>query len=458
MKRKQHFWMKSAFTLVELIIVLGIIAVISVIAFLLVTKWLTKSKDARRSSDVHTIQKALDVGMVDIGYYPKPENSTTISYSDSTYWNIPTEIWDQWIFGTGTLRKLGNVNKIPTDPLSKKEYTYSVTKDGRLYQVWAIYENDIVFYDLASSVYASKNNFQAFVRWNYENVVMQITVGEWRKKTNCLVTIPSIMLAHISGTGLDLNKTENTYFVFDKEFNLPSSYEWVFESTTNGAYFKPASAYCSTDLSILADTSSPAYKEFIETLITKYAELESTGINGTGPISSLIKDIAEIPLTWANGILDGTWVNITSSLSSIIGTINSNIENAWVSEDTQWLPDYSPPILTRILPNGIVNTANITISVKTDEMATCAYSTSDKEYDDMENIFENTRDFEHTTPLTLISDVDTTIYIRCRDDRSNKNTESWIITVKFLDANVYAGIEFGGLDEESYACPTCELP
>lgn len=463
MKRNQHSWMKAAFTLTELLIVLGILVVIWIIAFLLVTKWLTKSKDAARSSDIHTIQKALDVGMVDIGYYPKPENSTAITFSDDDFDENgeSTEIWDQGIFGSSTLRKLGNIDKVPLDPLSRAEYTYSVTKDGRLYQVWAIYEDDVVFNDLASSVYASNNNIQAFVRWNYNNLVMQVTVGEWRKKVNCLVTIPSIMLAHISGTGLNLNNDEDAYFVFDREFNLPSSYEWAFESTRNWAFFKPGSAYCEKDLSILADTNSPAYREFMEEFINIYSKLEENWnwIRGSWPVSSTIRDIAWIPLTGENWIFNGTTgVNITPGIAGIIAGINNGLWNAWVDANAEGLPDYSPPIITRLLPNGVVNTEDITLYAKTDELATCAYSTEDKEYDDMENIFENTRDFEHTTPITLVAGVDTTIYVRCRDGRANKNDESSIITVKYANNNDFAEINFSDDDGVSFECPTCENP
>jgi len=52
-------FVKKAFTLVELIIVIAIIAVLAVSAFVVVTKWLGKSRDSRRISDVGTVERSL---------------------------------------------------------------------------------------------------------------------------------------------------------------------------------------------------------------------------------------------------------------------------------------------------------------------------------------------------------------------------------------------------------------
>lgn len=51
---------KKGFTLIELIIVIAIIAVLGTAAFLVLTEWLGKSRDARRVSDISTINTAIN--------------------------------------------------------------------------------------------------------------------------------------------------------------------------------------------------------------------------------------------------------------------------------------------------------------------------------------------------------------------------------------------------------------
>lgn len=66
---KQRFI--RGFTLIELLITISIIAILSAIAFGLFTTAIEKSRDAKRQSDLRTIQSALEQYFADQGYYPQ---------------------------------------------------------------------------------------------------------------------------------------------------------------------------------------------------------------------------------------------------------------------------------------------------------------------------------------------------------------------------------------------------
>lgn len=62
--------MKKGFTLVELLVVISIIAVLSAIGFVTYQSILKEGRDAKRQSDLRTIQSALEQYRADQGNYP----------------------------------------------------------------------------------------------------------------------------------------------------------------------------------------------------------------------------------------------------------------------------------------------------------------------------------------------------------------------------------------------------
>ena len=106
MKRKS----KSAFTLVELIIVVVIIAILATIAFLTLWDYPMQARDARRLSDKNNIEKALEIYRAQKGSYPK----------------FDEENW-QKIFWTWAWEKVNtSLSTLPRDPLTNKLYKIEI--------------------------------------------------------------------------------------------------------------------------------------------------------------------------------------------------------------------------------------------------------------------------------------------------------------------------------------------
>lgn len=76
------------------------------------------------------------------------------------------------------------------------------------------------------------------------------------------------------------------------------------------------------------------------------------------------------------------------------------------------------------------STKQTTISLKTDEKASCRYSTvSGMSYDSMNRVFSNTNAFSHSTLVTGLSEgQEYKYYIKCADEHGNKNTNDFVIS------------------------------
>tara|TARA_Y100001960_G_C14365430_1_gene676449 strand:- start:38 stop:298 length:261 start_codon:yes stop_codon:yes gene_type:complete len=78
---KKHKF-KQAFTLVELIVVITILAVLATIGFISMMGYAQSSRDTKRTSDITTIAKGLQVYHAAKSSVPEPsETKTTISFS-----------------------------------------------------------------------------------------------------------------------------------------------------------------------------------------------------------------------------------------------------------------------------------------------------------------------------------------------------------------------------------------
>lgn len=94
--------------------------------------------------------------------------------------------------------------------------------------------------------------------------------------------------------------------------------------------------------------------------------------------------------------------------------------------------DTTPPVRSNGQPTGdlAAGTTQTTISLTTDEAATCKYSTTaGVNYDSMPNTFTTTGGTSHATLMTGLSDGNTyNYYIRCIDENGNKNIDDFIIS------------------------------
>ena len=96
------------------------------------------------------------------------------------------------------------------------------------------------------------------------------------------------------------------------------------------------------------------------------------------------------------------------------------------------IPDTTPPIISNSSPSGTLSagTTQTTMSVSTNENATCKYSTSaSTAYGLMANMFLTTGGTNHSSTITGLSNGQNyNYYIRCQDNSSNANASDYALT------------------------------
>ena len=94
--------------------------------------------------------------------------------------------------------------------------------------------------------------------------------------------------------------------------------------------------------------------------------------------------------------------------------------------------DTTPSVRSNGLPTGtlVVGTTETTLSLTTDENATCRYATATgTEYGAMTEIFNTTSLTDHSTLVTGLTNGNSyTYYIRCQDDSNNSNADNYEIS------------------------------
>src|SRR3989338_8371652 len=94
----------------------------------------------------------------------------------------------------------------------------------------------------------------------------------------------------------------------------------------------------------------------------------------------------------------------------------------------QFTVDNTPPVISNAQPSGLLSIGNPTISVTTNEAATCKYSTTNVSYSSMTSTFVTTGGTSHSNQLSSLTDGTHTYYVRCSDAVGNTNPTSTIIT------------------------------
>ena len=97
---------------------------------------------------------------------------------------------------------------------------------------------------------------------------------------------------------------------------------------------------------------------------------------------------------------------------------------------TSACPDTTPPVLSAGVPSGTLSagTTGTTLSVTTDESATCKYGTlAATAYASISNTFSTTGGTTHTQSLSGLSAGSYSYYVRCTDGSSNANTSDYTL-------------------------------
>lgn len=127
-------WDTSAFTLIELIIVIVILAILWTISFISYQNYGVSARDSVRLSDVKIIEKWLRVYVVWEWAYPIPDDKFKIKADWQT-------IWYQWIIGNKVTGKIW-LSTLPRDPSFNNNYIYSLNSRKNIYWILSIFEWD----------------------------------------------------------------------------------------------------------------------------------------------------------------------------------------------------------------------------------------------------------------------------------------------------------------------------
>jgi hypothetical protein len=116
------------------------------------------------------------------------------------------------------------------------------------------------------------------------------------------------------------------------------------------------------------------------------------------------------------------------NINQVAGRISFRYATTYVAPATPAAPavpaDKTPPVISGLAPSGEVNMAQITISCATDEAATCKYGKTDADYDSLADTLDTASGLSHSKAVTLTDPGQYTYYIRCKDQKGNKNTVS----------------------------------
>ena len=212
---------KKAFTLVELIVTIVVLSILLTIAFFS-SQWYWKlSRDSLRISDMSTIRTSLEIFYLNSNKYPDPTELYPVTYS----WGLA---WNQWSFWDSTFINVDKLNEIPVDPLTWKEYIYSVLNTKQEYEIaWIMESDDNVSYNnLSLEVVAFDNIARAMITWTYNGIWLRVNT----ETTSFVLAVPSIITSIDLATEIN-RKLESIIpqkqLVLDGYKNLPNNYIWT---------------------------------------------------------------------------------------------------------------------------------------------------------------------------------------------------------------------------------------
>ena len=346
---------KQAFTLVELIVVITILAILWTIAFISLAWYSQDARDSTRISDLSTMKTSLELFHLNAWKYP-----LTTSWFDVVYsWAV---VWSQWTFWSSTKLNVEKLDKIPTDPLTEKEYTYSTTKTKQEYQLsWIFESDDFAWLGILNNTYAWDTITSAVVTWNYNGKVLKsLTWSECE-----LLSLPSIISSQPETITELTDILTASWLVYNWYNNLPSNYrsskynaDWWFAYTSNKLVVYSDSDSCND---VYDPDDNAARNELITNLQTAYSGTILEAKDG-------IKDFVNIDLTdkvaldsvWSYIVTNNLWWEIIAWKAWTSVSINFDVEWNYVQENSSWT-DFSTwkVLLATPVPSTPVPTSKI---------------------------------------------------------------------------------------------------
>lgn len=187
---------KKAFTLIEILTAIIIITVLSAISVVSYSLWKQRARDSVRISDIKSIENILWAYSVKNWWFPIPDNYWKISYSVSL-------LWYQWTIWDRIKIRLNDILKEkPVDPLTWKEYFYSLSNKQDEYELLALYETSLSSEEFLNYSIGYIENFYPRIDWPYNKIFL--------KTSNFIFPTPSIFTAEKLWKWETLEIDENT--------------------------------------------------------------------------------------------------------------------------------------------------------------------------------------------------------------------------------------------------------
>lgn len=182
---------KSAFTLVELIVVITILAILATVAFISFQWYTQNSRDTVRISDVKNIEKWLWVYFAKNDIYPQPDDAVNIT-------NGATTLNLQWYAGKSVLNTIGLFSWW-VDPVTWDYYTYTTNSNFTKYQLLKFIENAQNISSLFPATFADLTDMTPVVSGDKLWTLINTTTNEPIQK---------------SWSGIDITSSSNQYDVY----------------------------------------------------------------------------------------------------------------------------------------------------------------------------------------------------------------------------------------------------
>lgn len=325
---------KYAFTLVELIVVITILAILWTIAFISLQWYSKSSRESVRISDMSKIRTSLELFHINANKYPDPTEAYPVTYSG---WLA----WYQWSFWNSTFINVEKLDEIPTDPLTWKEYTYSVLNTKQEYEIASISEWDDNSLSLNNNeVVAAEKTAWANITWTYNWVSLKVNANS----TSYILAVPSII------TSIDLAVETNrtiTKIISEKELvmdwfqNLPNNYIW-----TSYVSNKEAS---NDDFTIVNevlvyewDVNDLTPSNLIQNLQNSYSWTTTATLANTNELLSIDllgwTSLESIDTFWTNFINNNLWWSVEVRIYSTCDWIAHNTTKPFYSANSVNFP------------------------------------------------------------------------------------------------------------------------
>ncbi|MEI7688861.1 MAG: fibronectin type III domain-containing protein [Candidatus Nomurabacteria bacterium] len=173
--------------------------------------------------------------------------------------------------------------------------------------------------------------------------------------------------------------------------------------------------------------------------LTWTASTDAVGITGynikrcSGASCTPTQFITTTSNSYSNtGLIASTLYRYSISAYDAAGNTSSNSSISQATTSAVVVSDTTPPVLSGGSPSGsqASGTTQVTLSVTTNENATCKYSSaSGTTYSSMSNTFSTTGGTSHSTVVTgLTNGTSYNRYVRCQDVAGNSNTSDYTIS------------------------------